>query len=67
MPASQVNFLRGFIISSFDCLISIFPNLKYTMENAKNNIKEWQKLLDEHRVTGWTPQNETNNEEEKKE
>jgi hypothetical protein len=67
VPASQVNFLRGFIISSFDCLISIFPNLKYTMENAKNNIKEWQKLLDEHRVTGWTPQNETNNEEEKKE
>ena len=67
VPASQVNFLRGFIISSFDCLVSIFPNLKYTMENAKNNIKEWQQLLDEHRVTGWTPQNETNNEEEKKE
>ena len=67
VPASQVNFLRGFIISSFDCLVSIFPNLKYTMENAKNNIKEWQQLLDEHRVTGWTPQNEINNEEEKKE
>ena len=67
VPASQVNFLRGFIISSFDCLVSIFPNLKYTMDNAKNNIKEWQQLLDEHRVTGWTPQNETNNEEEKKE
>lgn len=67
VPASQVNFLRGFIISSFDCLVSIFPNLKYTMDNAKNNIKEWQKLLDEHRVTGWTPQNEINDEEEKKE
>ena len=67
VPASQVNFLRGFIISSFDCLVSIFPNLKYTMDNAKNNIKEWQKLLDEHRVTGWTPQNEINEEEEKKE
>mgnify|MGYP002624393304 CR=1 FL=1 len=66
VPASQVNFLRGFIISSFDCLVSIFPNLKYTMENAKNNIKEWQKLLDQHRMTGWTPQNEINNEEEEK-
>ena len=64
VPASQVNFLRGFILSSFDCLVAIFPNLKYTMENAKNNIREWQSLLDEHRVTGWTPNNELNDENE---
>ncbi len=64
VPTSQVNFLRGFILSSFDCLGTIFPKLKYTVENAKNNIKEWQKLLDEHRVTGWTPNNETSDEDE---
>ncbi len=58
VPASQVGFLKGFIITSFDCLVYMFPNLNYTMENAANNIKEWQKLMDEHRVRGWTPKKE---------
>ena len=64
VPTSQINFLRGFIISSFDCLVTIFPNLRYTTDNARNNMKEWQKLFDEHRVTGWTPRNEINDEKE---
>ena len=64
VPASQVNFLRGFIISSFDSLIEIFPNLKFTMDNAKNNINEWQKLLLEKRKTGWTPKKEIKEKEE---
>jgi len=62
VPGSQVGFLKGFIITTFDCLVSMFPNLKYTMENAKNNIREWQKLLDQHRVRGWTPKKEIKNE-----
>ena len=62
VPRSQVGFLKGFIITTFDCLVSMFPNLKYTMENAKNNIKEWQKLLDQHRARGWTPKKELKNE-----
>ena len=62
VPGSQVGFLKGFIITTFDCLVSMFPNLKYIMENAKNNIKEWQKLLDQHRVRGWTPKKEIKNE-----
>jgi hypothetical protein len=62
VPRSQVGFLKGFIITTFDCLVSMFPNLKYTMENAKNNIKEWQKLLDQHRLRGWTPKKELKNE-----
>ena len=64
VPASQVNFLRGFIISSFDSLVDIFPNLKFTMDNAKNNINEWQKLLLEKRKTGWTPKKEKEKEED---
>ena len=55
VPASQVNFLRGFIISSFDSLVEMFPKLKYNIINANNNIKKWQKLLEQKRITGWTP------------
>lgn len=55
VPSSQVNFLKGFILSSFDCLVAIFPKLKYTIENAENNIKTWQKLQNEKRMLGWSP------------
>ena len=58
VPSSQVGFLKGFILSSFDCLVSIFPKLKYTIENAENNIKRWQKLQSEKRLLGWTPKKE---------
>ena len=67
VPASQVNFLRGFIISSFDSLVEMFPKLNYTMENAKNNIDKWQKLLEQKRVTGWTPKNEKKDDDQEKE
>ena len=63
VPSSQVGFLRGFVVTTFDCLIRMFPTLNYTMDNAKNNIKEWKKLQEKHRVRGWTP--EKNNEKEK--
>ena len=55
VPSSQVGFLKGFILSSFDCLVAIFPKLKYTIENAENNIKIWQKLQNEKRMLGWSP------------
>jgi len=58
VPASQVGFLKGFILSSFDCLVAMFPKLKYTIENAENNIKTWKKLQDEKRLLGWTPKKE---------
>ena len=57
VPCSQVNFIRGFILPTFDVLIKIFPTLSYTVENANNNINEWQKLVDAHRRKGWTPRN----------
>ena len=64
VPASQVGFLRGFILSSFDCLVSMFPKLKYNIENAENNIRQWKKLQDEKRLLGWTPKKEKKDEKE---
>ena len=57
VPSSQVNFIRGFIIPTFEVLVNIFPTLNYTVENANNNMNEWQKLVDAHRLKGWTPRN----------
>jgi len=55
IPKDQVGFLNGVILPTFDILTQLFPGLNYTMENAMNNIKEWQKLVDENRKKGWTP------------
>ena len=55
IPQSQKGFISGFIIPTFDCLCNIFPTLKFTLENAKNNLQMWQKLLNEGRIKGWTP------------
>ena len=66
VPGSQVGFLKGFIISSFDCLVAMFPNLKFTMENAENNIKKWKELQEQKRLRGWTPKKEKEKNEEVK-
>ena len=55
IPQSQKGFITGFIIPTFESLVEIFPSLKFTIDNAKNNLNEWQKLMDEGRSTGWTP------------
>ena len=67
VPGSQVGFLRGFILSSFDCLVAMFPKLKYNIENAENNIKNWKKMQDEKRLLGWTPKKEKEKKEEEEE
>ena len=65
IPNSQVGFLRAFILSTFDILVSMFPNLEFTLDNAKNNIHEWKKLAAQKRRTGWTPDKKNKNEEKK--
>lgn len=47
VPKSQVGFIGGFVIPTFNFLIIMFPSLSFTVENAKDNIKEWQKLVDQ--------------------
>ena len=64
IPRGQINFLKGFIIPTFDVVITMFPGLSFTMDNIYNNINEWQKLVDEKRKRGWTPK-KINIEEEK--
>ena len=55
VPKSQVGFIGGFIIPTYNFLVIMFPTLGYTVENAKNNLNKWQKLADEGRKRGWTP------------
>ena len=66
IPSSQIGFIKGFVLSSFECLVAIFPNLKYTVEYADNNIKRWKKLQDEKRLKGWTPKKEKKEDKGKK-
>ena len=62
VPSSQVGFLKGFILTSFDCLVAMFPKLQFTIDNAQNNIKEWIKLQNEKNLLGWTPPKNKKNE-----
>ena len=61
IPQSQKGFINGFIIPTFENLVLVFPSLKFTLDNANNNLKEWQKLLDAGRLTGWTPKKNRKN------
>ena len=65
IPQSQKGFLSGFILSTYECLGNIFPALKFTYDNAQNNLKEWQKLLNEGRIRGWTPKKDGKNDDNK--
>lgn len=60
IPQSQKGFISGFILSTYETLGNIFPALKFTYENANNNLEEWKKLLNEGRKKGWTPQKNNN-------
>ena len=66
VPKSQVGFIGGFVLPTYHFLISMFPSLSYTTDNAKINMKEWQKLVDQKRKTGWTRPKKKKNEEENK-
>jgi hypothetical protein len=61
IPQSQKGFINGFVIPTFENLVTVFPSLKFTLDNANNNLKEWQKLLDAGRLTGWTPKKNKKN------
>ena len=65
VPKGQVGFIGGFIVPTFQYLVIMFPSLNFTIENSKNNIKEWQKLVDEKRKKGWTPKKKSKKEEGK--
>ena len=33
IPNSQVGFIKGFVITTYEYLVAMFPSLKYTIEN----------------------------------
>ena len=45
IPMSQIGFIKGIVIPSFDVLINIYPNLSYILKNLEENIKCWEKIL----------------------
>ena len=55
IPKSQVGFIKGFIIPTYECLVNLFPSLNYTLVNAKTNLNKWQRLANKGRLKGWTP------------
>ena len=64
VPTSQIGFLKGFIVTSFSCLVDMFPSLKFTVDNAEDNIKQWIKFQKEKRLLGWTPEKDRKNRKE---
>ena len=65
VPTSQVGFIKGFILPSFDSLVEMFPTLKFTINNAEENAKQWAKFQSEKRLLGWTPEKKKRDEEKK--
>ena len=55
IPKSQIGFIKGFIIPTYETLINAFPTLDYTLKNAKTNLHRWQRLSNKGRKKGWTP------------
>jgi len=53
VPKSQIGFIKGFVIPTFEILVNVFPSLNFTVENAKNNVKEWEKLAESGSTKGW--------------
>ena len=56
IPKSQIGFIKGFIIPTFETLVNAFPTLDYTLKNAKINLNRWQRLSNKGRKKGWTPE-----------
>ena len=67
IPQSQIGFISGFILPTFDCLSNIFPTLKFTLENANNNLKKWQKLSNEGKTGLFAPEKKEYSSESKQE
>jgi calcium/calmodulin-dependent 3',5'-cyclic nucleotide phosphodiesterase len=49
IPKSQIGFIRGIVIPSFDVLINFFPQLDYTIENLEDNVEYWTEMLEKEK------------------
>ena len=46
-PTSQIGFIKGIILPTFEILYNTFPNddILYYLNNVKKNLEEWSKLI----------------------
>jgi hypothetical protein len=47
IPVSQIGFIKGIIIPTYDLIVEFLPTLNYLKENVENNLNEWGKLIPE--------------------
>jgi hypothetical protein len=44
-PKSQIGFITGIIIPTFDVLVDFLPTLVYYKDNVYDNIEQWRKIV----------------------
>jgi hypothetical protein len=47
VPRSQVGFIRGIIMPSFDVFVQLMPSLSFLKENLEKNLEKWQSAVKE--------------------
>jgi hypothetical protein len=47
VPKSQISFLNGFIIPTFQIIVQMFPDTEFFLQNAQDNIDNWDQLSKE--------------------
>ena len=47
IPTSQIGFIKGIILPTFEILYNVFPNddILFYLNNVKKNLEEWSKLV----------------------
>jgi hypothetical protein len=56
VPSSQIGFIRGIILPTFEVLVDLCPPLSYLKENIDINLECWSKIMEEKKLsTGSTP------------
>jgi hypothetical protein len=51
VPKSQIGFIRGIVSPTFEVLIELCPGLNYLKEDIDNNLEEWNKIVEDKRMT----------------
>jgi hypothetical protein len=47
VPKSQIGFIKGIIIPTFDLLVDMFPTLQHTRFYVESNLIEWGLIVEE--------------------
>jgi hypothetical protein len=50
VPSSQIGFITGIIIPSFETLVNLMPELNYYLDCVYININKWKELANENKV-----------------